>query len=213
MILRIVIDAVTFNLIVSLNGVLRVCQETHRNDCAGDQRHHNYPKRRFLVIQNRFYTLFHADLTKGQRTRCNYAPVDTAGHKCLSIVCSLLVAKVFDDLFITGKLNVTAQQDIGKPQQRVEPMNRQQEETKGFPPMVFASNMRLLMGDNVFQILSVQFERQINSRLDDAKHKRGIYILTLEDVVLVANSSIDLSAQSPITDCCIEQKHDHSKNP
>ena len=79
-------------------------------------------------------------------------------------------------------------------------MDHQQKETKGFPPMVFTTNVRLLMGNNVFQILTVHFEREIDSWFNYAKHKRRAYILTLENVVLVANSSINFAAQTPIAD-------------
>ena len=79
-------------------------------------------------------------------------------------------------------------------------MYRQQEETKGLPPMVFTTNVRMLVGNNMFQILTVHFEREIDSWFNYAKHKRRAYILTLENVVLVANSSINFAAQTPIAD-------------
>ena len=62
--------------------------------------------------------------------------------------------------------------------------------------MVFTTNVRLLMGNNVFQILTVHVEREIDSWLYDAKHKRRFYILALENVVLVANGSINFAMQT-----------------
>ena len=50
--------------------------------------------------------------------------------------------------------------------------------------MVFTMNVRLLMGNNVFQILTVHVEREIDSWFNDAKHKRRTYILALENVVV-----------------------------
>ena len=69
--------------------------------------------------------------------------------------------------------------------------------------MVFAANVCLFMGNNVFHILLIHFERQIDFRLDDAQDKRRTDILTLENIVLVANGSIHLTAQTPVTDGCI----------
>ena len=92
----------------------------------------------------------------------------------MHIIGSLLIAKFLDDFFIAGKLNVTTQQNISQPHERIEPMNRQQEKTKRLPPMVFAANV----------------EREIDSRFDNAQDKRRTYILTLENVALVANSGI-----------------------
>ena len=56
--------------------------------------------------------------------------------------------------------------------------------------MVFAANVRLLMGNNMFQILRIHSERQIDSRLNDTKYKRRAYFLALVDIVFVSNSSI-----------------------
>ena len=92
-------------------------------------------------------------------------------------------------------------------------MYRQQEETKGLPPMVFTTNVRMLVGNNMFQILTVHFEREIDSWFNYAKHKRRAYILTLENVVLVANSSINFAAQTPIADSRIQRKCNHAENP
>ena len=66
--------------------------------------------------------------------------------------------------------------------------------------MVFTMNVCLLMGNNVFQILTVHVEREIDSRFDNAQDKRRTYILTLENVVLVANGSINFATQTPIAD-------------
>ena len=79
-------------------------------------------------------------------------------------------------------------------------MDRQQEKTKGLPQMVFTANVCLLMGNNVFQILAVHVEREIDSRFDDTKHKRRAYILALENIVLIANGSINFSIQTLIAD-------------
>ena len=45
-------------------------------------------------------------------------------------------------------------------------MDRQQEKTKGLPPMVFPTDVRLFMGNDMFQILTVYAEGKIDSRLD-----------------------------------------------
>ena len=79
--------------------------------------------------------------------------------------------------------------------------------------MVFTANVCLLMGNNVFQILTVHVEREIDSRFDDTKYKRRVYILALENVVLVANGSINLTAQTPITNCGIQEKCADTNQP
>ena len=48
----------------------------------------------------------------------------------------------------------------------------------------------VFVGNNVLQILTIHVEREIDSRFDNAQDKRRTYILTLENVALVANSGI-----------------------
>ena len=178
----------------------RVGQKTDRNDHTGNHCKNDNPERRFLIIHHGFHTIFNTNFTKGEWAGRNHATVDATDHKSLSVIGSLLVAKFLDDFFITGKLNVTAQQNISQPHQRIEPIDCQQEKPQGFPPMVFTTNVRLLMGNNVFHILFVHAERKIDSRIDNTKHKRRAYILALENIVFVANSSINFSMQTPIAD-------------
>ena len=104
----------------------RICQEAHRNDHTGDNCQNDDPESRLLVVHHRLHTLLYTDLTKGKRAGCDHTAVDTTGHKRLGIVGSLLVAQYLNDLLITGQLNVPAQQHIGQPHQRIEPMDRQQ---------------------------------------------------------------------------------------
>ena len=63
--------------------------------------------------------------TKGKWAGRNHATVDAADHKCLSVIGSLLIAKFLYDFFIAGKLNVTTQQNISQPHERIEPMDCQ----------------------------------------------------------------------------------------
>ena len=60
---------------------------------------------------------------------------------------------------------------------------------RGYAPRT-QEEVRLFVGNNVLQILTIHVEREIDSRFDNAQDKRRTYILTLENVALVANSGI-----------------------
>ena len=108
--------------------------------------------------------------------------VDAASHKCLCIISSLFIAHFPDNLFITCKLNIPAQQYIAEPHQRIEPMNCQQQKTKWLPPMILAADMRLLMGNHMIYLAAVHMIRKIDFGFDDSQHKRRANILALIDV-------------------------------
>ena len=114
----------------------------------------------------------------------------TARKKHCRVVCPSLYSKFFDDLFITGKFNIPTQQNISKPYKGIKPMNRQQEKSYRFPPMVFPTDMCLLMGNNVFQILTVHMKRQIDFGLADTQNKWSAYMLALIDIVPIENGGI-----------------------
>ena len=128
------------------------------------------------------YSLLDAHLTKRERTRRNAAAADAARHKRLCIIGSLRIAHSPDHLFIAGKLDVPAQQDIAEPHQRIEPMNCQQQKAEWLPPMIPAPDVCLLMRDHVVHLAAVHVIREIDFGLDDPQHKRRADIFALIDV-------------------------------
>ena len=103
----------------------RVGQKADRNDHTGNDCQNNNPERRFLIIHHRLHTIFNTNFTKGKWAGRNHATVDAADHKSLCIVGSLFVVEFLDNLFVTGKFNISTQQHIGKPHQRIKPMDCQ----------------------------------------------------------------------------------------
>ena len=159
-----------------------VCKKANCNHSANDNRHQNNPEGRFLIVHHGLYTLLYSHLTKSKRTRRNYTAVDAASHKCLCIIGSLFIAHFPDNLFITCKFNIPAQQYIAEPHQRIEPMNCQQQKTEWLPPMILAADMRLLMGNHMIHLAAVHMIRKIDFGFDDSQHKRRANILALIDV-------------------------------
>ena len=188
-------------------------QETHRNDQARDNCQNHNPERWLLIVHYRLDPLLDTNLAKGKGTGRNPTVIHTAGQKRLRVISSLLVSECLNDLFITGKLNIPAQKDIGNPHQWIKPVDGQQQEAKGLPPVVFAANMGLLMGDNVPQILPIHFERQIDSRPEDAQHKGRVDIFTLEDVISVTNGRIQLAAQAPVAGGGVDKEYSNPNQP
>ena len=69
--------------------------------------------------------------------------------------------------------------------------------------MIFTAYMRLFMGNNMFQIQDIHFERQIDPWFNNAQDKRRAYIFTLKNIVLIYYSYISFAVQKPIADSCI----------
>ena len=118
-----------------------------------------------------------------------------------------------NNLFITGKFNIPAQQYIAEPHQRIEPMSCQQQETEWLPPMILAADMRLLMGNYMIHLAAVHMIREVDFGSDDSQHKRGANLLALIDVAPQDYRFADLAAQTPVTHSRVEEKGCYSEKP
>ena len=78
-------------------------------------------------FQNGLYARLHSDLTEGQRAGGYAPPWNTAVDKRRGIRLFDVTAHLLYDLFIAGKLNISAKQNICYPQNGIEPINRQKQ--------------------------------------------------------------------------------------
>ena len=76
--------------------------------------------------------------------------------------------------FVTGQLDVFAQQNIGKPYQRVEPVDGQGQKAYHFEPVVTLLQMGAFMGQNVLPDCGRKSRRNVDLRADEAQNKGGI---------------------------------------
>ena len=98
-------------------------------------------------------SLLHSHLCECHRTGGDEFPRQGAGKKHFGICLLLGSGHVLNHLFITGKFNIPAQQTIGNPDQRVKPMDAEQEKTNGLSPVIQPRNVGTLMGDNTADLL------------------------------------------------------------
>ena len=102
---------------------------------------------------------------------------DAAMEQGLGIVGPLVGAQLLDDPFVTGQLNVPAQQDVGCPHDGVEPVDGKQQKAQRFPPVVSAADVGALVGDDVGPVRFVHMIGEVDLRLEDAEDEGGVHIL------------------------------------
>ena len=155
-----------------------VRQKAHRSQSARGKRRGDYPERGLFVIEHLFHALLYAYLTERQRT-CRHRPARRAAREQRAgILPAFLEPQRFYRPLIACKLNVSAKENISGPHQRVEPIDRQNQEAQRLPQIIPPRNMRTLMRDDMRALRRVHPRREIDDRPEYAENKRRIDRIT-----------------------------------
>ena len=128
-------------------------------------------------MQDPFDPLLDPHFPKGQRTGGDQPAGNTAGEQRHGIDLLGFHIHIANDLFITGKLNIPAEQNIGDPAEGIEPVDRQNRPTQRLPPMVAAGKMRLFVGNHTLHLSLVHVRGKINARAKKAENKRRLDVI------------------------------------
>ena len=134
-------------------------------------------------MEHRGNAFFYPHFAEGEGTGRHHMAGETAGEKCLGVGFLRRGIHIADDPLVAGQLNVAAQQNIGHPQQGVEPVDRQQQKSQGLPPVVAAAQMCLLVGDDILCLPLVHVVGKVDVGTEEAKDKGGVHRLTSPNVV------------------------------
>ena len=127
--------------------------------------------------------LFHPHFAEGEGTGRHHMAGETTGEECLGVGFLCRGIHIADDPLVAGQLNIAAQQDIGHPQQGVEPVDRQQQKAQGLPPVVAAAQMCLLVGDDVLGLPLVHVVGEVDVGAEEAEDKGGVHRLAPPNVL------------------------------
>ena len=166
-------------------------QKTKRDCGAHDDCGCGNPDGGFSVAQYGFYPLLYADLPESGRTGKDRPSRSAAVRKSGGVGFLLAHTHVFDDFFIAGNLYIPAEEDVGRPHQRMEPVYGEQQVAKEFPPVVPARKMRLLVGEDIGNLFFGRSRRQIDPGSYDSQDKRGADRVAEPDIALKGDSLPD----------------------
>ena len=129
------VDELSFTIITESYFICtyRISKKTYRCYNTRNNCDHNNPESRLFIVKHRFYSVLYTYLTKSKRTSCNHTAINTASQQSLRIVCFLYIIKLFNNFLVTGKLDISAKQNVCKPHNRVKPVQSQNYKTKRFP--------------------------------------------------------------------------------
>ena len=140
--------------------------------------------------------------TSSSSTIAAYAPIGAG-----------IPAKAVQDCFVAGQLDVAAEQGIGKPQQRVEPVDRQQGKAQRLPPVVTPRKMRPLMREYILPLHLVQTGGQVDAWFYNAEDERRGNGIAKINVILNGERHAHAPTQPKITHERIEQHGSKADEP
>ena len=148
----------------------------HQAQCHkgnGQNAAQTHPEAVLLIVQHSQDPLLYADLAEGDgadkvRLLC------AALQQRSGVGFPLLRLHELHHPLITGHFDVPAQQDVGKPHKRVEPVQSQGQEADHLDPVIPLVQMGAFMLQNVLPGLFAHAHGDVDSRLDEAQDKGGI---------------------------------------
>ena len=191
----------------------RIRQKAHRhNDAHGDRRR-DHPERGLFVAQRVLHARAHAHLAEGERTGGKHTPRHAARKQRARIVLDLPRVHAAQHALVAGQLDVAAEQGIGKPQQRVEPVDRQQGKAQRLPPVVTPREVRALMREHTPPLRLVQRGGQIDARAQDAEDERRGDLVANINILPQRNGGAHAPPQPQIAHERVEQHRREADEP
>ena len=127
----------------------RIRQQTHRHEQDCHDRQQTHPEAGAAIVENCFDPVLHADLSEGHGACGVVGPAGGAAKQSGGVAFPFLQLHELHHPLVTGQLNVPAQQDVGRPHQRVEPVQGQRQKADHLEPVVALFQMGALVGQDV----------------------------------------------------------------
>ena len=191
----------------------RIRQKAHGHDHDREHRRGCDPKRGLFVVQRAFHARFDVPLAERQWAGRDGSFRRGAGQQRLRIVRARRTVQPLDDFFIARELDVAAEEHVGDPHQRIEPVQREHEVAEHLPPVVAAGEVRALVRDDIRRRPLVHVHGKINVRLHHAEDERRIDEFALVDVISQQNRRCELLFQFSRAHERVDEQRRHAGEP
>ena len=188
-------------------------QQAHADDGRRDDQQDDSPEGGLLIVEHVLHPFFHSHFAKGQRAHRRHFRLGGTGHQRPGIGGPLRRICVFQHHFITGALHVAAQQDIRRPEDRVEPVDRQQQKRQRFPHMVPAADMAPFVGQHLGKVLLRHGFRHINAGREHTQHEGRGPVGAAIDIVLYAGGGAEPPAHTQQAEGHVQRHAAHARQP
>ena len=124
-----------------------------------------------------------------------------------------LPGKATDHRLITGSLHIPAQEEVGHPHERMEPIDGQQHKAQHLPPGITPADMRPFMRQNMDGISAFHVKGQIDGGMNQSQNKGRFHIFALLDALLQPHRCGHPAPQAQGGEKRIAQHSHHTEEP
>ena len=188
-------------------------QEAHGDDHRRHSQQHRRPDGRLLIVQSVFHPFLHRRLAEGQRTHRRRALPHGAGHQRPGVGRPARGVQPPQHPLVAGVLHVPPQQDIRRPQHRVEPVYRQQQKRQRLHRVVAPPDVAPLVGQHLRQVGLVHILRHIDAGPEQAQHEGRAPLAAAVHVVLQPRRRAHPVIDAQIAGQHIRQHHHRARQP
>ena len=188
-------------------------QEAHGDDRRRDGQQHRRPDSRFLSVHGILHPFLYRHLAEGQRAHRRRTLPHGAGHQCPGIGGAPRAVHAPQHPLVTGVFHVPPQQNIRRPQHRVEPVQRQQQKSQRLYDVVAPPDVAPLMGQHLRQRRVVHALRHVDAGTEQPQHKGRSPRAAAVHVVLQPHRRAYPAVDAQIADQHICQHHHHARQP
>ena len=188
-------------------------QEAHGDDRRRDDQQHRRPNSRFFPVHGILHPFLYRHLAEGQRAYRRRTLPHGAGHQRPGIGGAPRAVHIPQHPLVTGVLHVPPQQDIRRPQHRVEPVQRQQQKCQRLYEVVAPPDVAPLMGQHLRQRRVVHTLRHVDAGTEQPQHKGCPPRAAAVHVVLQPYRRAYPAVDAQIADQHICQHHHHTRQP
>ena len=192
---------------------LRLGQQADGDDGGDDDQQHGGPQGGLFVVQDALYTLLDSDLAEGQGAHRRRAGTGGAGDESAGVGGAARVVGVLEGHLVAGALHVAAQQDIGQPQGRVEPVERQQQEGQGLDDVVAPADVAALVGEHLGQVVLWQAIGDIDTGGEQAQDEGRAEVIAAVDVAVKVRCFTNIGPHTQVAEGHVEQHTAHAGEP
>lgn len=129
------------------------------------------------------------------------------------VALPLLPGKAADHRLITGGFDVPAQEEVGHPHERMEPIDRQQHKAQRLPPGIAPADMRPFMRQDMDGISAFHVKGQIDGGVNQSQNKGRFHIFALLDTLLQPHRRGNPAPQAQGGEKRIAQHAHHAAKP
>ena len=183
-------------------------QENRQNDCGSGE-----DQAWLSVSDHGLDPVLHTHLSEGQRTKGDGPLGNGTPDQSLGIGPDRGLVQLFDDLFITGQLDIPAKEDVPQPDDGIEPVDGQQGKAQGLPQVVQPVQMGPLVGQHHGPGVLVQAGGQIDLGPEKSQNERGRDFVTFPDIFPDPRPKPDPQTQIPVAVCGIDGHNTHTRQP